>query len=776
MNEMNDPTPPKFDYLRFGRRLCWNRWRLMLIIFLVIAVPTVTWVMMFMDRMYEASATIFIDPGKDEPSFLRGLMNAEVSGLYLAILRSRSLAQGVVDSLPREARDELIKRRNEDYLLAAQNWFRRLLRQDIVVYSPQEQAVMELQEARMAFTFQKDGTVIVTATAFSPRVATDLANTYTDVLLARSSSTARESARATREMIESMLVQGRTSQQEAEEILRKFHGGGREVKIPDQSRFELVQLSDLENRLSEVQVTREIGQARLAAMRGTTDHRAAAAGPMVLSLRERLAQLESKLAGLLERYTDGHPLVVSTRAEIDETQEQLRGSLKGQQMPKASAAAIMSPAERAAMARQMADLDVTVASAQAKEEGLRQRIARVKASLSTMNSKELEYSSLARGVETQRNLVAMLTEKLNAARLNEQATIRSIRIIDQASQPKAPASKKMLIPLLAGVFGGLGLALAVGLLLEHVNEVIETEEDVVRITGYPVLGSIPVVEQARGRDPKEPVNFLLSHPAFALALEACRGVRTSVEFQDSERPPKVIVLTSPGAGEGKSTMIFNLGWVFWETGRRTLLVDADLRRPSLHRAFQIPNEVGLVDLLRQNLEWQEVTRTAKEGIDFIPSGIEPSNPGALLSSRHMKRMLEFVRGRFDLVLLDSPPVLAVSDNLALASQVDGIVLVVRSGLTKRRSLLRAKAQLDRIRGHVIGVVVNGLSPRDTRRYYAEYTHYVSAVANETERRTRRAEGSERLRRSLSGLFRLPHRRPAKSNRTGSEFDGGKKRG
>ena len=108
MNEMNDPMPPKFDYVRFGRRLFSKRWRLMLIIFLVIAVPTVTWVMMFMERMYESSATIFIDPGKDEPTFMRGLMNTEMSGLYLAILRSRSLAQGVVDSLPREARDELI--------------------------------------------------------------------------------------------------------------------------------------------------------------------------------------------------------------------------------------------------------------------------------------------------------------------------------------------------------------------------------------------------------------------------------------------------------------------------------------------------------------------------------------------------------------------------------------------------------------------------------------------------------------------------------------------
>jgi succinoglycan biosynthesis transport protein ExoP len=775
MNQMNDPAPPRFDYIRFGRRLFSKRWKLMLIIFLAIALPTVTWVMMFMERMYESSATLFIDPGKDEPTFMRGLMNAETSGLYLAILRSRSLAQGVVDSLPREARDELIKRRNEDHLLAVQNWLRRVLRHDVVVYSPQEQAVMELQEARTGFGIQKDGTVTLTATAFSPRVATDLANTYTDVLLARTSSTARESARATREMIESMLVQGRTSEQEAEDILRKFQGGGREMKIPDQFRLEIVQLSDLENRLSELQVTREISQAHLAAMRGS-DHKAGAGGAVALSLRERLAQLENKLAGLLERYTEGHPLVATTRADIEETQEQLRGNLKGQPMPKAPTVASMTAAERAAMARQMADLEVTVASAQAKEEGLRQRIARLKASLSSLNSKEFEYSNLARGVETQRNLVGLLTEKLNTARLNEQATIRSIRIIDSASQPKTPASKKMVIPMLAGLFGGLGLALGVGVLLEHVNEVIETEEDVVRITGYPVLGSIPIVNHVRGRDPKEPVNFLLSHPALALALEACRTVRTSVEFQDSERPPKVIVLTSPGAGEGKSTVAFNLGWVFWETGRRTLLVDADLRRPALHRAFQIPNEVGLVDLLRQNLEWQEVARTAKEGIDFIPSGIEPSNPGALLSSRHMRRMLEFVRGRFDLVLLDSPPVLAVSDNLALASQVDGIVLVVRSGLTKRRSLLRARAQLDRIRGHVIGVVVNGLSPRDTRRYYAEYTHYVSTATNGRDRRSQRAEGSVRPRRGLSGLLRLPHRRPATSKRTGSDIDGGKKRG
>lgn len=727
MADSEDTPGPKVDYVRFGRRLLRNYWKLITLVFAGILVPTCVWVLMFAPRTYEASATVFIESGKDEPVFMRGLMSAEVSGLYLAILRSRSLAQAVVDSLPRDARDELIKQSmRKDFVLNVQNYLRRILKQDVIVYSPQEMAVMEVQEARMSFGISKDGTVTVTATAFNPRVATDLANTYTDVLLARSSSQARDQARATREMIENLLVQARTTQQEAEETFKKFQNASGDVKLPEQSRLELTKLADLEGKLSEYQVAREIAQARLTAMRGQGKAAAGQPDPAATGLRDRLAQLETKLSTLTERYTEGHPLVVSTRTEIEDVQQRFRATVRGQQVPRTPASVVFSPAERAAVSKQMADLEVEAASYQAKESGVRQQIGRLRASLTSLNSRETEYTQLARTVETQRNLSGMLTDKLNSARMNEQATIRSIRIIDQASQPKSPSSKQMTMVLVGGLCAALAISFGLAFVLQRMNEVVETEDDVVRATGLPVLGSIPIVDALPDRDRREPTNFLLDGPSYPLAMEACRSVRTAIEFQNSDQAPRTILIVSAGAGEGKSTVLFNLAWAFWETGRRMLVIDADLRRPSLHRAFQIANEIGLVDVLRRGSEEVEASRTVKDGFSFLPSGIEPTNPGALLNSRNMRRLMDVGRDRHDMIVIDSAPVLAVSDNLALSSQVDAIVLVVRSGVTKRRNLVRAKLQLDKVRAHLVGVVVNGLSPRDTKRYYAEYTHYVTA--------------------------------------------------
>jgi capsular exopolysaccharide synthesis family protein len=221
-----------------------------------------------------------------------------------------------------------------------------------------------------------------------------------------------------------------------------------------------------------------------------------------------------------------------------------------------------------------------------------------------------------------------------------------------------------------------------------------------------------------------PVNFLQDDDALSLPLEACRSVRTTLEFQDPDRKFKTLVVTSASAGEGKTSMLLNLGWVFWETGRRILLIDGDLRRPSLHQPLGIPNENWLAELLRERADWNEGRRAIREGLDFIPSGIEPSNPGPLLNSRFMTQVMTEARRHADIILIDSPPVLAVSDHLTLASLADGIVFVVRSGVTRRRNLLRAKARLEKVRARVLGVVVNGLSPRETRRYYAEYTSYV----------------------------------------------------
>ena len=391
---------------------------------------------------------------------------------------------------------------------ARYNALRRLLGQEVVVHSPQEQALMELQQARMNFTVMKDGTVVVTAMAFNPRVATDLANTYVDVLLARTGSQARDQARAIREMLDNLLLQTKAGLTEAEDSLRKFSGGtGDGMAVSDQSRLEMVKLAELENAMAEVQVAKEIAGGRLAFLRGESQKggktpapvRVPAAGDPIQVLRERLSELEAKLAALNEKYTDKHPLVVATKAEVDEAQDKMRLALKGQQDPRPGGTVVLGPAERAALSKQMADLEVEVATLNAKEESLKQRIDRARRALSVMSGRELDYTRLSRTVENQRNLFSLYSERLTQARMSEQSHIRNIRVIDLASLPTAPSAKPMMKALLLVVMTGLGLGVGLAVVLEYVHEVVETEEDVARITGLPVLGSIPIVDARPAR-------------------------------------------------------------------------------------------------------------------------------------------------------------------------------------------------------------------------------------------------------------------------------------
>ena len=277
------------------------------------------------------------------------------------------------------------------------------------------------------------------------------------------------------------------------------------MAVSEQSRVEMAKLAELENAMAEVQVAKEIANGRrgLSARRipegwqGAAAARCASrtAGDPVQVLRDRLNELEAKLAALNEKYTDKHPLVAATKAEVDEAQARLRLALMGQQDPRPGGTVVLGPAERAALSKQMADLEVELATLHAKEESLRQRIDRARRALSSTSGRELEYTQLLRAVETQRNLFGLYSERLNQARMSEQSHIRNIRVIDLASTPTAPRAK----PDDEGADPGgddrpRGWASGWRLLLEYAYEVVETEEDVTRVTGLPILGSIPIVD------------------------------------------------------------------------------------------------------------------------------------------------------------------------------------------------------------------------------------------------------------------------------------------
>ena len=467
-------------------------------------------------------------------------------------------------------------------------------------------------------------------------------------------------------------------------------------------------------------------------------------------MTRRLLQLQEKLAGLRERYTDGHPLVKATQAEIKDAQDMLAAGPQG--LPERVAAPQFGAAERAASAKQIADLEQEVSALETREEILKQRLARTSQGLSNLGAEELEVAKLRQSVESQRNLVTTLSEKLGTVRIQEQGEDRGLRLIDLAALPQRPSSVPAMRVILLGMVGGLGLGIGLAGLLEYFKQPMETEEDITAATGLPVLGWLPTI-QGSGRPDKgperEPMSFIDVFAPNTLPIEACRSIRVSLLSMYRAEDVRTIMLASAGPGEGKSTVALNLSYVFAQAGRRLLMVDGDLRRPSLNRPLRLPVKPGLVDVLASHLPLAAALQPIKDGFQLLAAGTtDGADPGVLLSADNISRLFDLAKGHADLVVFDSAPVLAVADNLALASMVDAVILVVRAGVTQRRDLVRAKAMLDKVRAPVVGAVLNRVSSRETRRYYRSYSGYYGVgEGTSVRRRFRSAQSWWPIRRS-----------------------------
>jgi len=212
-------------------------------------------------------------------------------------------------------------------------------------------------------------------------------------------------------------------------------------------------------------------------------------------------------------------------------------------------------------------------------------------------------------------------------------------------------------------------------------------------------------------DPKSPV------------AEAYRILRTNIQFSSTDRKLKVILVTSSGPSEGKSTTAANMAITMAESNLKVLLIDCDFRKPSIHRAFGLVNMKGVTNILVEGIEYSKLTNvTEVDNLEVITSGPKPPNPSELLGSRKMKEFLDLVRENYDMVIIDTPPVLPVTDAAVLCQYVDGVVLVAGYGLATFDAVMQARASLEKVNARILGVVLNGV-PTDRRGGYYYYYYY-----------------------------------------------------
>jgi capsular exopolysaccharide synthesis family protein len=422
----------------------------------------------------------------------------------------------------------------------------------------------------------------------------------------------------------------------------------------------------------------------------------------IQSIRLQLAQLERQKALLSERYGNRHPEILTVSASIADTARQLREEV----------------------ARALVAIRRDYEAARLEEESLAQELEVQKDLASDLDRKSVAYSVLKREAESNRELYQSLLRREKELQVLANSRGNNVRLVEAAAVPLAPFSPDLRrTAILATLVGGL-LAVGLALGLDHLDDTVRTPDDVTRKLGLPFLGLIPAVRTPRG----QPV---LSGPSdFA---EAIRSLRTSVAINTTGPGSAIVMVASAQPLEGKTTTACNLATALAHGGARVLLVDADMRRPGVHSAVGLENPSGLSELLRGEAHLTEVVqRLADPDLWVLPAGRTPPNPSELLASGRMHAFMRQVKdGPFDWVIVDTPPVLAVTDASILAPWASTVAFVLGAEMTRRRLAERAVDTLAAGDAPFIGAVLNRVDMRHNRYYYAQQYGYGSYLTAET---------------------------------------------
>lgn len=346
-----------------------------------------------------------------------------------------------------------------------------------------------------------------------------------------------------------------------------------------------------------------------------------------------------------------------------------------------------------------------------------------------IRQRQEESSTLlsARQIAEAQSDIAALQTTLNTLQGNyaallattSEGAINTLRIIEPADLPVRPVNANLVSTTLLGTAIGFTLAFGAAYLLDSMDKTLKTAEEITKITGLPIIAYIG---QAVQKDDESPI---LTRQLRSPIAEAFRSLRTNIDFAAVDRPLHTLLVTGASAGCGKTTVAVDLAIVFDQGGRKTLLLDGDLRRPMLHYFLNLNNQVGLSDVFLDQASLTEVAQPSgeKKSLAVVASGKLPANPAELLSSRKMDQILVEARDEADMVIIDSPPLL-VADSAILAAKVDGVILVVRSGQTTGEAIKAAVEQLQRANAYIVGIVFNGI-PRQQATYYGGYHYYSS---------------------------------------------------
>jgi len=574
-------------------------------------------------------------------------------------------------------------------------------------------AARTLQDALTAAMVEESRIVQVRVRHPDPALARDLANKHVDTYMARNLASRSQDTGAAARILSSELDGAEKRVRESEEKLYAFKRDNQILSVSledklaqlaaDLGRYSTA-LSDARIKRIDVANLRRQAQAAMASDVLESPIFALVGNSSAEALKGLYVQEKQEFVDRAEELGPRNPEYAAQKKKVDELYAALQREAR---------LALREVEQRHAMAI-------------ASEKEFEAEVARLTTQSFELGPKIMEYNRLKRQGQADEDNYKLVIGRLKTSELTRGNDLNNIAWHEHARTPAEPVHPRIALNIaLAGLLSlALGLLAAFG--IEYMDRTIKTAEDVEPILGAPVLGLIPMVSEAPSGTGPEIVRdrdlYVFQHPS-SRAAECCRAIRTNILFSGADRELRVLTITSPNPKEGKTTSVIYLGTTMAQSGQRVLLVDTDMRKPRLHQSMRISRERGLSNLIVGNASFEEaIASTGVPNLDVLPCGPTPPNPAELLLTQRFQQLIAELRGRYERIILDSPPLLAVADAAVLGRLSDGVIMIAKSHETNRDDVARAGRQLRDVQAPLVGVVINSLDLSSRTYGYAGYAY------------------------------------------------------
>ncbi|MBN1461516.1 MAG: polysaccharide biosynthesis tyrosine autokinase [Armatimonadetes bacterium] len=436
---------------------------------------------------------------------------------------------------------------------------------------------------------------------------------------------------------------------------------------------------------------------------------------VIQQLRAKLAELQGERLAAQARYTPEYPgPLAQINEQIRLVEKQLEDEVRHVVRGSSGDLGLQQ-----SLTSQLIQAEAEAAALKARHAQLQSDLRQAEVELGTVPSRQITLADLQRQVDVAQNVYSDLLQRSQQIEVGRVMALGNADIVEPASMPRLPVKPNVPLNLVLGLLLGLSLGVGVALIQDQLDDRLRDQSEAARLAEAPVLGAIPVF----GEPSRRTLLPARVHETDTNPVEAYRALRYCLDFMTQGERGRVVLVTSPGPAEGKSTTVLNLARTVALTGRRTVLVDGDLRRSGLGRMMGIKVEHGLTDVLKGEATLEQALHKCSDGLMYLGSGSQAENATELLDSGTMRDVIRELRQQADIIILDSPPVLAVADTLVLANLSDATLMVCVAGQSSRHDLQLARSLLARVGEKVSGIVLNKLGQKAGYGYQDRYHYY-----------------------------------------------------